>query len=71
MASKSSKQALNIWTALPADIRSKILNNVFCGQCRGAVTISDYSVDLDGRDVVLQGFCAACGHKVARLIENP
>ena len=56
MTNESSKQALNIWTAVPADIRTKILSNVFCGQCRGVVTIADYSVELIRPDIVLQGF---------------
>ena len=62
--------ALNIWMALPADSRSKILSNVFCGQCLKAVTICDYSAALSGPDVVLKGFCATCGHKVARVVEG-
>ncbi len=65
-----SNQALTIWTALPADIRAKILSNVFCGQCRGVVTIADYSMELVMPDVVLRGFCATCGHKVARVVEG-
>ena len=51
-----AKEALKIWVELPADIRSKILNNVWCGQCRTAVTICDYSTDFDGGVVVLRGF---------------
>ena len=65
-----SNQALTIWTAVPADIRTKILSNVFCGQCRGVVTIADYSVELIRPDIVLRGFCATCGHKVARVVEG-
>ena len=54
MTNESSKQALGIWTAMPADIRAKIISNVFCGQCRGVVTIADYSVELVMPDVVLR-----------------
>jgi len=65
-----AKEALKIWLNLPADVRDKILKNVWCGQCRTAVTICDYSADLDEGVVVLHGFCAACGHKVARVLEG-
>ncbi len=65
-----TKEALKIWMALPADVRSKILSNVWCGQCMTAVTICDYSAVLDGGVVVLRGFCSACRHKVARVLEG-
>ena len=68
--SSKSNQALTIWTAVPADIRTKILSNVFCGQCRVVVTIADYSVELVRPDIVLRSFCATCGHKVARVVEG-
>lgn len=65
-----AKDALKIWMELPADIRSKLLSNVWCPDCRKAVTICDYSADLDGGVVVLRGFCSTCGHKVARVLEG-
>lgn len=64
------KEALKIWLDLPADVRGKILSNVWCPDCSTAVTICDYSVDLDGGVVVLRGFCGTCGHKVARVLEG-
>ena len=65
-----AKEALKKWMELPANIRSKILSTVWCGQCRTAVTICDYSTDFDGGVVVLRGFCGTCGHKVARVLEG-
>lgn len=65
-----AKEALKIWMELSADIRSKILSNVWCPDCRTAVTICDYGVDFDRGLVVLRGFCATCGHKVARALEG-
>ena len=65
-----AKEALRVWLDLPADVRSKILSNVWCGQCATAVTICDYSTDFDGGVVVLRGFCSTCGHKVARVLEG-
>jgi len=64
------KEALKIWMDLPADIRSKILRNVWCGQCMTAVTMCDYNAKFDGGVVVLRGFCSVCGHKVARVLEG-
>ena len=55
---------------LPVDIRRKILNNVWCGQCATSVTMCDYSVAFDRGVVVLRGFCSVCGHKVARVLEG-
>lgn len=66
----TSKEALKIWLALPASDRSKILSNVWCPDCRGGVTICDYSAEFDGGVVVLRGFCSTCGHKVARVLEG-
>ena len=64
-----SKEALKLWIGLPADTRQIFLNSVWCGECRKAVTIVDYHAELRGV-VVLQGFCGACGHKVARVIDD-
>ncbi len=66
----TSKEALTIWLDLPADVRTKILSNVWCPDCRGGVTICDYSVEFDGGVVVLRGFCGTCRHKVARVLEG-
>jgi Plasmid pRiA4b ORF-3-like protein len=65
-----AKEALKLWMGLPADSRNKILSNVWCPDCKGAATMCDYSVDFDRGLVVLRGFCATCGHKVARALEG-
>ena len=64
-----AKEALELWQSLPVDTRRLLLSNVWCGECRKAVTIVDYHAELHGV-VVLQGFCGACGHKVARVIDD-
>ncbi|MEI8012017.1 MAG: hypothetical protein WCI27_05995 [Candidatus Omnitrophota bacterium] len=69
MVSEPSNEALKLWQTVPADIRQMLLSNVFCGQCRGSVTMVDYHAELHGV-VVLQGFCGTCGHKVARVIDD-
>ncbi len=65
-----SMKALKIWQALPAETKRAVLGNVWCSECRTSVTICDYSAHLNGNAVVLQGFCAVCGHKVARVVEG-
>lgn len=65
-----AKEALKLWMNLPANIRGKILSNVWCGQCRAGVTICDYSADFDRGLLVLRGFCGICGHKVIRGLED-
>jgi len=67
---RMAQEALKILMNLPADVRNKILNNVWCPDCRTAVTICDYSTDFDGGVVVLRGFCSTCGHKVTRALEG-
>ena len=64
-----AKEALKLWMGLPADTKRMFLSNVWCGECRKAVTIIDYHVELHGA-VVLQGFCSSCGHKIARVIDD-
>ena len=67
---RMTNEALKIWMGLFADIRSKILINVWCSDCRTAVTICDYNAGFGGGGLVLRGFCSACGHKVARILEK-
>lgn len=63
------KEALKLWMGLPIDTRRMLVSNVWCGECRKAVTIVDYHAKLYGV-VILQGFCGTCGHKVARVIDD-
>ena len=65
-----SAQASKLWNAIPIDARRKILGNVFCGHCRGAVSIVNVAGTVKGGDLVLNGNCAVCGHNVARLVEG-
>jgi len=66
----NDEKALTIWQAQPDDAKNTVLKNVYCGNCGGAVTISDYKVILCKEDIVLDGFCSTCGHKVARVLEG-
>jgi hypothetical protein len=65
-----SKPASKLWNAIPADMKRKLLANVYCGHCRGAVSIINVAGAVKGGDLALNGNCAVCGGDVARLIES-
>lgn len=56
--------------SLPAQIRQRLLANVWCGQCRHEVTITNFSGTIKGGDLLLVGKCAECHGDVARVIEG-
>jgi hypothetical protein len=39
----------------PADIRQRLLSNVWCGQCRHETTITNFSGTIKGGDLLLVG----------------
>jgi hypothetical protein len=47
-----------------------VLGNVWCGQCRHEVTITNFSGTIKGGDLLLVGKCAECHGDVARVIES-
>lgn len=57
------------WESIPADIRQRLLSNVWCGQCRHETTITNFSGTIKGGDLLLVGRCAECRNDVARVIE--
>ena len=65
-----SPKASKFWAAIPVEIKQKIIANVYCSHCRGAVTIINFMGAVKGGDLLLQGSCAVCGHVVARLVEG-
>jgi hypothetical protein len=65
-----SLDAKRIWEAMPPLHKTKILNNVWCGDCSKMTTIVRSTGRMDGGNLVLEGECERCGGKVARLIEN-
>ena len=62
--------AMQKWNNTPEEFQQKILNNVFCGKCRGSTTIIDYEITNSVHDILLEGKCKKCGNKVARLLES-
>lgn len=64
-----TKPARQRWESIPADIRQRLLSNVWCGQCRHETTITNFSGTIKGGDLLLVGKCAECRSDVARVIE--
>jgi len=63
-------KAKKIWEAIPGIIQFKILNNVWCVQCRKESSIGNLSGKIESGMLVLRGTCTKCGGGVARVIEN-
>ncbi|MCY0853523.1 hypothetical protein [Cupriavidus sp. D39] len=57
------------WKSIPANIRQRLLANVWCAHCRHEVTITHFSGTIKGGDLLLVGKCAECHGDVARVIE--
>lgn len=61
--------AAKLWAAIPSATKKLLLANVYCGHCRGAVTITNFSGVVRGGDLLLVGKCAECHGDVARVVE--
>ena len=66
----SSPAAAKLWEAIPASTRKMLLSNVWCGNCRHRVTITNFSATVKGGDLLLIGSCSECFGEVARLVES-
>ena len=58
------------WESIPAEIRQRLLANVWCGHCRHEVTISNFTGTVKRGDLLLVGKCSECNGDVARVIEG-
>ena len=58
------------WESIPADIRKRLLSNVWCAGCRHEVTITHFTGAMKRGDLLLVGKCAECHGDVARVIEG-
>jgi hypothetical protein len=66
---KFTVAAAKLWAAVPIDTRKVLLSNVWCGKCRHAVTITNFSGAVKAGDLLLVGSCSECHGDVARLVE--
>jgi hypothetical protein len=58
------------WMEIPAAAREQIIGNVWCGGCKRAVIIRDYTINNERLGLVLKGSCAECGGQIVRVVEN-
>jgi hypothetical protein len=65
-----TKAARQRWESIPAEIRQRLLANVWCGRCGHETTITNFSGTIKGGDLLLVGKCAECHGDVARVIEG-
>ena len=64
-------QARSIWEAIPGNVQLKLLNNVWCFNCKETTGIGgDVTGKVAKGMLVLHGKCTRCGLAVARVIEN-
>jgi hypothetical protein len=67
---KFTKPARQRWESIPAEIRQRLLANVWCRRCGHETTITNFSGIIKGGDLLLEGKCAECHGDVARVIEG-
>lgn len=66
---KFTGPAAKLWAKVPAHAKKLLLSNVWCGNCRHGVTITNFIGAVKGCDLVLEGLCSECRGDVARVIE--
>ena len=64
-----TQQAKTLWDKIPAQIRVKLLNNVYCGKCGDNRSVGQASAVVEKGDIIIRGICTTCSSPVARLIE--
>jgi hypothetical protein len=65
-----TKPARKQWDAIPEKFRKELLANIWCGKCREATMITNFSCAMKGGDLLLVGKYAVCHRDVARLVEK-
>ena len=65
-----TQSARQRWESIPANIRQRLLTNVWCAHCRREVTITNFSGTINSGDLLLVGKCAGCHGDVARVSEG-
>jgi len=58
------------WSQIPESTRKDLLDNVWCVNCRTAISMQLRTGAIEGRSLVLRGTCKQCGGDVARVIEQ-
>ena len=59
-----------LWDAIPSHFQEQVLHNVWCPHCGDMTTMTDFTGEVHGKSLVLQGMCVSCRGKVARVLEG-
>jgi len=62
-------EAAELWANIPADVKKRLLSNVWCSHCRREVTILNFTGAVKAGDLLLVGTCSDCRGDVARVVE--
>jgi hypothetical protein len=65
-----SPKARAAWERITPEIRLRVLNNVWCTECKRGSSMALNSAILSGPDLVLRGHCTKCNQEVARVVEE-
>jgi hypothetical protein len=66
---RSAAQAARKWEAIPPHVRTLLLNNAYCGTCKGATSVDNYRILFDADVLVIDGVCRTCGKTVKRVVD--
>jgi len=61
-------EAKALWDKIPPAIQDELLANVWCSNCLNT-RIVRFKGTVDRGELVLRGYCARCGKRVARVID--
>ncbi|MCD4687525.1 MAG: hypothetical protein K8S97_16470 [Anaerolineae bacterium] len=70
MSGEFTSPAKKKWDAIPAWAQQHLLSTVWCVHCSRMTTITNFKGQVKKGDLVLSGYCVACGGGVARLIKS-
>jgi len=66
---KFTPAARKRWEQVPEWVRKKIIEKVWCSQCRTGGPLQLHEGKMVGHSLVLRGVCKECGSEAARVIE--
>jgi hypothetical protein len=66
----ATPKAKKLWEQIPMAMQTRLLNNVYCTNCKSMCSIEVDAMSVEKNNPVLRGKCIACAGPVARVIEN-
>lgn len=58
-----------LWDAMQSQVKTKLLSNVYCGDCKDSVRIVNFKGSIYKSNLYLEGCCDVCGAEVSRLFD--